>query len=73
MSDDSAIERLFKSIDKDGSGKITADELKLALEQCGCKYPVDTINLFIKENDTNGDGQLDVKEVKLFFKSYKSS
>ncbi|CAG9312657.1 unnamed protein product [Blepharisma stoltei] len=51
----------FKMFDYDGSGKISAEELKRTLE--GGKLIDDCVwDEIIKENDLNGDGEIDLEE-----------
>jgi len=50
--------------DKDGSGKISVDELKLILqgEDMTNMVTPETLNGYLKEVDSNGDGELDFEE-----------
>lgn len=53
----------FKKFDRDGNGKITAQELKDVLEGGkNLNKSMDYYNQIIKEVDTNGDGMIDYKE-----------
>lgn len=53
----------FKLFDKDGDGKISADELMAVLEKEGEeKHDKDYYKGMIKEGDTNGDGYIDYSE-----------
>lgn len=57
------LEVTFKAFDVDGSGQISAVELKAVLAGGeGCEDGV--WNALIQEADQNGDGQLDIKEFK---------
>lgn len=51
----------FRIFDKDGSGKISADEIKKVLKT-EVKEDLDSIDQMMKQIDINGDG-----EVKLLF------
>lgn len=59
---DENLEIAFKAFDIDGSGKITVGELKeilgVALES------EDIVNRLIEKVDSNGDGEIDIKEFK---------
>lgn len=46
----------FKVFDKDGSGKISADELRQVMHNLGEKLSDKEVEEMIKEADTNGDG-----------------
>lgn len=46
----------FKVFDKDGSGKISADELRQVMHNLGEKLSDQEVEEMIKEADTNGDG-----------------
>lgn len=52
----------FKVFDKDGSGKISADELRQVMNNLGEKLSDEEVSEMIREADTNGDGEIDVKE-----------
>lgn len=54
MSSDSA----FNMLDVDGSGTITADELRVAITRGGSALSVSEVERVIKEVDENGDGML---------------
>mmetsp|Transcript_12722 Transcript_12722/g.38367 ORF Transcript_12722/g.38367 Transcript_12722/m.38367 type:complete len:528 (-) Transcript_12722:1419-3002(-) len=58
----SGLEHLFHSIDADGNGTITAQELKQALLAMGNKIPDDQLDQLIKAADQNGDGTIDWQE-----------
>lgn len=46
----------FKVFDKDGSGKISAEELRQVMHNLGEKLSDEEIEDMIREADTNGDG-----------------
>ncbi|VDO13229.1 unnamed protein product [Rodentolepis nana] len=58
------IKKVFEQIDKDKSGKISASELKAALETCS-SVPLDDekVKLFIAQVDANKDGELSLDEL----------
>ena len=46
-------------MDKDASGKISADELKQVMRSIGEKLSDDDIDEIIREIDMDGDGEVD--------------
>ncbi|VDN13006.1 unnamed protein product [Dibothriocephalus latus] len=54
--------QLFKSIDKDGSGTLSAEELKDFLRRTGSEDLQDSVYAWMKVYDTNKDGQLNYQE-----------
>mmetsp|Transcript_12836 Transcript_12836/g.39506 ORF Transcript_12836/g.39506 Transcript_12836/m.39506 type:complete len:152 (+) Transcript_12836:179-634(+) len=56
------IREAFKVFDKDGSGKISANELWAVLTKLGEKLTEEEANEMIKEADLNGDGEIDYQE-----------
>ncbi|VEL42091.1 unnamed protein product [Protopolystoma xenopodis] len=60
------VQKVFNSIDLDHSGKVSAAELRVGLAKCGCNYTKKNIEKFVREHDTNGDGQLDIDELRRF-------
>ena len=64
------LEMCFKMFDKDGSGKISMDELKEIFGKSKNKDDP-LIEQLIKEADVSGDGEIDLKEFKdLMFKLF---
>ena len=59
----------FNLFDKDQSGKINASELKKALSEWGEKLTPDQVDEFIEDADTNGDGELNIRELVRLLKS----
>ena len=57
------LQAAFKMFDKDGSGIITADEIKEVLQFGGTnQLNATAINAIIKQVDENGDGQISFEE-----------
>ena len=52
------LEAAFRMFDKDGSGSISSDELRLVLGE----QPGETWNKLMKEVDSDGSGEIDMKE-----------
>ncbi|VDL89388.1 unnamed protein product [Schistocephalus solidus] len=61
-----AIDELMESLDADKSGKVSAEELMTALKGSG--IDLESVKTFITSIDKDGDGQLDKKELRAFFK-----
>jgi len=53
------IRQAFSMIDKDGSGKISSDELKNILKSIGEKLSDEEVDEIMRDIDLNGDGELD--------------
>ncbi|KAM3172735.1 hypothetical protein ACTXT7_013915 [Hymenolepis weldensis] len=62
-----AVKELMKQLDKDGSGKVSAEELLAELQIDGLQ--LEHVKAFIKQIDKDGDGQLDIKELSDFFEA----
>ncbi|VDM03215.1 unnamed protein product [Schistocephalus solidus] len=60
---------LFESLDKDGSGTVSADKLKAFLRQTGSQNLQDTVDAWMEDYDTNNDGQLNYQEFLGFIAS----
>jgi Ca2+-binding EF-hand superfamily protein len=58
---------VFARLDKDGSGSISASELRGAMQMLGYTVAVGEINTMVKRVDTSGDGSVDFAEFKAFF------
>ena len=55
---------LFKSLDTDGNAKISADELKAALEKAaGATVALDECERMLKECDKDGSGAIEMDEL----------
>ena len=52
------IKEAFKTFDKDGSGFITADELRQVMTNLGEKLTAEEVDEMIKEADTDADGKI---------------
>ena len=52
----------FQTFDKDGSGKVSAEELKQIIKNVGEEISDDELAEMIKEADKDGDGQVDYEE-----------
>lgn len=61
---DDYLKTAFDMFDKDGSGKISVDELKQILQGEDMTNMVEpaTLEQYLKEVDSNGDGELDFQE-----------
>ena len=71
QSKEERLRKVFKALDLDNSGKISADELKAALESIN---EMKTIKIeqcmeLIKEADLNNDGEIDFEEFITMFQS----
>lgn len=68
QEDAATLQEAFNILDKDGSGNITADELKQVLEDFrkGSGEPIEDrdIMAMISEADIDGDGTISFKEVR---------
>ncbi|GMN28610.1 hypothetical protein TIFTF001_002112 [Ficus carica] len=58
-------ERIFKSIDSNGDGKISSTELGNALKKLGSVMP-EEVQRMMAEIDTDGDGFISLKEFTEF-------
>ena len=67
-ADDAAqMREAFSMMDKDGSGKISAAELKQVMRNIGEKLTDDEIDEIIREVDLDGDGEVDYEGRLLLF------
>lgn len=65
MADQKSIEALreeFVKLDKDGTGMINADELKLGIQQSDINIPNSEIEAIISEVDYFGNGKINYTE-----------
>lgn len=56
------VREAFKVFDKDGDGKITIEELKIALHNLGDDMTDEEVHDMVKEIDANGDGHVNYEE-----------
>ena len=70
------LRRLFKKkLDRDGNGLLTPNEFKATVSENDCSITLNEaqIDLFIKEADINGDGQLSIEGNKIQSVSFLAS
>ncbi|VDD74448.1 unnamed protein product [Mesocestoides corti] len=60
---DESVKKLFKELDKDGSGKVSAKELVVMLREMKSSLDEATVERLIKKFDTNKDGELSLEEL----------
>ncbi|VDO06227.1 unnamed protein product [Rodentolepis nana] len=63
------VHRFIKKVDRDKSKTVDVNELLIALEGTGITR--EALTDFISLYDINGDGELDKRELKLFFKEQR--
>ena len=61
------LSEMFKSFDKDGNGKITFDELKIALQNIGDYKTDKEIRAMINEVDLDKNGTIEFNEFAIYF------
>ncbi len=54
--------QLFKSIDEDGSGTVTIDELRKAFLRYGTKLSEEDLQVLMRAADLDGDGTINYEE-----------
>jgi len=59
---DDDIAQVFKMFDKDGNGKISADEVRSTMKELGENLTPQEVKAMISEADIDGDGQIDIHE-----------
>ena len=62
------IEKLFRVLDQDGNGSISADELRLVMTYDGEKITDKEVEELIKEADSDGDGEINLEEFVMVVK-----
>lgn len=63
-----AKKKIFAEFDADGSGKINASELMLALQKGGKKVTEEEVSDIIRKVDTDEDGEISFEEFEAIFK-----
>mmetsp|Transcript_50133 Transcript_50133/g.151889 ORF Transcript_50133/g.151889 Transcript_50133/m.151889 type:complete len:655 (-) Transcript_50133:137-2101(-) len=63
------LQKAFREMDEDRSGRIDLDELVGALQACGLKASHAATEIVMKEIDTNSSGDIDIHEFVGFFRS----
>ena len=67
---DEGLARAFGSVDVDGSGKISADEMKAYIASVyGDGLDGDTVGSMMRAADTDGDGEVDLEEFKMIMRA----
>ena len=61
---ESDIKEAFDAFDADGSGAITADEIKKVCEALGVDASKNEVDELIKQADSDGDGKIQYSEFK---------
>ena len=56
------LSEMFHSLDKDGSGTITAEEMQEGLRTKGARIPAADLQRIMDLADINGDGKVDYEE-----------
>lgn len=60
---DDSVKKLFKELDKDGSGKVSAKELVEMLKEMKSTLNQAAVERLIKKFDLDNDGELSLKEL----------
>lgn len=63
------MKNVVAQIDTSGDGKISQQELKVALKKLNCTVSDDTLEAMFKSADTSGDGKVSVDEFSKAFYS----
>ena len=69
---DAVYERMFATVDGDGSGAISAKEFAAALRKLGQEMTVDDVMEVTKDVDNDGSGQLELVEVRLWHRYFRA-
>lgn len=64
---DSRLKAVFHQFDTDSSGKITKENIYLAMQKLGREVPMEEIETIIAKHDQTGDGCLSFDEFKNIF------
>ena len=62
------ITALFRVLDQDSNGSISADELRLVMTYDGEKITDKEVDELIKEADSDGDGEINLEEFVMMVK-----
>ncbi|GAA0185714.1 calmodulin-related [Lithospermum erythrorhizon] len=73
LQDTSEVEKVFQRFDRNGDGRISADELKDVLKALGSTSSPEDISLMMQEIDIDKDGYINLKEFSSFIKPKESS
>merc|ERR1719425_93115 len=58
------IQQAFRVFDKDGDGLITAEEIRITMNNLGEELTEEEVKAMLAEADVNGDGLIDFTEFK---------
>ncbi|KAL3314455.1 hypothetical protein Ciccas_006929 [Cichlidogyrus casuarinus] len=61
-SDEKRLRIFFRMVDRDDSGKLSVNELKLLYAASGCEVAEKDLNAFIESFDKNSDGEISEEE-----------
>ena len=63
---------MFKTLDKDGDGTVTAEEFRTGFKKLRIEFPPERVDELINYVDRDGDGEIDYKEFIKQFKDQKT-
>ena len=63
MPTEKEVRELLTELDKNGDNKVSVDELKAFLDSVDCKLDKQKVQDFIKVNDADKDGKLNLNEL----------
>lgn len=69
---ESRLRVVFETLDRDGSGEITADELQTAFHKLGYKLTIRQLKVLLSQVDSNQDGLVNFQEFCDYFSSLPS-
>ena len=67
------ITALFRVLDQDSNGSISADELRLVMTYDGEKITDKEVDELIKEADSDGDGEINLEEFVMMVRAVGNS